>query len=44
MKALEVKALTKRYGSARGVEDLSFEIEKGEIFGCLEPNESIRQS
>lgn len=40
MKALEVNALTKRYGSARGVEDLSFEIEKGEIFGYLGPNGS----
>jgi len=40
MKALEVKALTKRYGSARGVEDLSFGIEKGEIFGYLGPNGS----
>jgi len=40
MKALEVKTLTKRYGSARGVEDLSFEIEKGEIFGYLGPNGS----
>jgi len=40
MRAVEVKALTKRYGSARGVEDLSFEIEKGEIFGYLGPNGS----
>lgn len=40
MKAVEVKALTKRYGSARGVEDLSFSIEKGEIFGYLGPNGS----
>ena len=40
MKALEVKALTKRYGSARGVEDLSFGIGKGEIFGYLGPNGS----
>lgn len=40
MKAVEVKALTKRYGSARGVEDLSFGIEKGEIFGYLGPNGS----
>jgi len=40
MKALEVKALTKRYGSARGIEDLSFSIEKGEIFGYLGPNGS----
>jgi ABC-2 type transport system ATP-binding protein len=40
MKVLEVKTLTKRYGSARGVEDLSFDIEKGEIFGYLGPNGS----
>jgi ABC-2 type transport system ATP-binding protein len=40
MKAIEVKSLTKRYGSARGVEDLSFSIEKGEIFGYLGPNGS----
>jgi len=40
MKALEVQALTKRYGSARGVEGLSFSIEKGEIFGYLGPNGS----
>jgi ABC-2 type transport system ATP-binding protein len=40
MKALEVKALTKRYGSARGVEGLSFSIEQGEIFGYLGPNGS----
>ncbi|MHC4558838.1 MAG: ABC transporter ATP-binding protein [Planctomycetota bacterium] len=40
MKAIEVKTLTKRYGSARGVEDLSFGIEKGEIFGYLGPNGS----
>jgi ABC-2 type transport system ATP-binding protein len=40
MKALEVKALTKWYGSSIGVEDLSFDIEKGEIFGYLGPNGS----
>ena len=40
MKAIEIKALTKSYGSARGVEDLSFDIEKGEIFGYLGPNGS----
>lgn len=40
MKAIEVKTLTKRYGSARGVEDLSFDIEKAEIFGYLGPNGS----
>ncbi|MHC4753223.1 MAG: ATP-binding cassette domain-containing protein [Planctomycetota bacterium] len=40
MKAIEVKILTKRYGSARGVEGLSFNIEEGEIFGYLGPNGS----
>ncbi len=40
MKAIEVETLTKRYGSARGVEDLSFAIERGEIFGYLGPNGS----
>lgn len=40
MKVLETISLTKRYGSARGVEDLSFSIEKGEIFGYLGPNGS----
>lgn len=40
MNAIEVKTLTKRYGKARGVEDLSFGIERGEIFGYLGPNGS----
>ncbi|HUT47474.1 MAG TPA: ABC transporter ATP-binding protein [Sedimentisphaerales bacterium] len=40
MKAIEVDTLTKWYGSARGVEDLSFGIEKAEIFGYLGPNGS----
>jgi len=40
MKAIEVKTLSKWYGSARGIEDLSFSIEKGEIFGYLGPNGS----
>jgi len=39
-KIIEIKALTKRYGKARGVEDLSFSIEKGEVFGYLGPNGS----
>lgn len=38
MKAIEVKALTKRYGKVRGFEDLSFEVAEGEIFGYLCPN------
>jgi beta-exotoxin I transport system ATP-binding protein len=40
MKAIEVQRLTKRYGSARGVEELSFSVERGEIFGYLGPNGS----
>ena len=40
VKSIEITALTKRYGSARGVEDLSFGIEKGEVFGYPGPNGS----
>ena len=40
MNTIECDALTKRYGAARGVEDLSFGIEEGEIFGYLGPNGS----
>jgi ABC-2 type transport system ATP-binding protein len=39
-KIIEIKALTKRYGRARGVGDLSFDIERGEVFGYLGPNGS----
>lgn len=35
---IEVKDLTKSYGNLRAVKDVSFEIEKGEIFGILGPN------
>ena len=40
MKPLEVNALTKWYGRSRGVEDVTFAIERGEIFGYLGPNGS----
>ncbi|MFE7062886.1 ABC transporter ATP-binding protein [Sutcliffiella sp. NPDC057660] len=36
--ALEVKNLTKRIGSKTIVNDVSFAVEKGEIFGLLGPN------
>ncbi|WP_223702218.1 ABC transporter ATP-binding protein [Sutcliffiella deserti] len=36
--ALEVKNLTKKIGSKTIVKDVSFEVEKGEIFGLLGPN------
>ena len=35
---IEVKHLTKRYGSTCAVSDLSFTIEKGRIYGFLGPN------
>lgn len=33
-----VDKLTKSYGSSRGIEDVSFEIAEGEVFGFLGPN------
>ncbi len=38
MSVIEVSNLTKDYGSGRGVFDVSFKIEKGEVFGFLGPN------
>lgn len=38
MSVIEVKNLTKDYGEGRGVFDVSFKIEKGEVFGFLGPN------
>lgn len=35
---LEIKNLTKTYGSHRGVEDVSLQVNEGEIFGFLGPN------
>lgn len=35
---IEVERLTKTYGDARGIEDISFTVEKGEILGFLGPN------
>ncbi len=40
MAALEVRSLTKWYGRTRGVDDVTFAIERGEIFGYLGPNGS----
>jgi ABC-2 type transport system ATP-binding protein len=40
MKLLEVNTLTKWYGRSRGVEDVTFAIERGEVFGYLGPNGS----
>ena len=36
--AIEATSLTKMYGHDRGVLDLSFKVERGEVFGFLGPN------
>ncbi|MBD5549702.1 MAG: ABC transporter ATP-binding protein [Lachnospiraceae bacterium] len=38
MAVVEVKHLTKKYGKHTAVEDLSFAVEKGQIYGFLGPN------
>lgn len=38
MSVIEVQNLTKDYGSGRGVFDVSFKVDKGEVFGFLGPN------
>ncbi|MDD1744417.1 MAG: ATP-binding cassette domain-containing protein [Candidatus Methanoperedens sp.] len=38
MNAIEVKNLTKQFGDLTAVNHISFEVEKGEIFGFLGPN------
>lgn len=38
MSAIEFTGLTKYYGDVRGVEELSFTVEEGEVFGFLGPN------
>jgi len=36
--AIITSGLTKRYGAARGIEDVTFEVERAEVFGFLGPN------
>ena len=36
--AIDTRGLTKRYGSARGVQDLTLTVHRGEVFGFLGPN------
>ncbi|MBK5188550.1 MAG: ATP-binding cassette domain-containing protein [Gemmatimonadaceae bacterium] len=36
--AIEVKHIVKRFGDFTAVDDISFEVERGEIFGLLGPN------
>ena len=38
MPAIETEGLSKRYGAHRGIEDVSFEVRPGEVFGFLGPN------
>ena len=38
MKLLEIKNVVKSYGSLKAVDQVSFDIQKGEIFGLLGPN------
>jgi ABC-2 type transport system ATP-binding protein len=38
MSIIEVNHLTKYYGKARGIVDVSFKVEEGEIFGFIGPN------
>ncbi len=40
MHVLEVQSLTKHYGSVVGIDDVTFAVERGEIFGYLGPNGS----
>jgi len=38
MNVIEINKLTKFYGKARGIIDVSFNVEEGEIFGFIGPN------
>src|SRR5260370_11573968 len=35
---IDAENLTKSYGSTRGIADVSFQVEEGEVFGFLGPN------
>lgn len=38
MNVIEIKNLTKSYGKARGIKNVSFNVQQGEIFGFIGPN------
>lgn len=38
MNVIEISSLTKNYGKSRGITDISFHVEEGEIFGFIGPN------
>src|SRR6266404_1853550 len=35
---IDVQSLTKRYGTKRGISNISFQVDEGEVFGFLGPN------
>ena len=35
---IEVEGLTKSYGGKRGIAEVSFQVEEGDVFGFLGPN------
>src|SRR5690348_3484382 len=37
-KIIETSSLTKTYGASRAINDVSFSVEEGEVFGFLGPN------
>ena len=39
--AIDTQGLTKRYGSARGVQDLTLSVLRGEVFGFLGPKGTV---
>ena len=38
MEAIEVDSLTKKFGNFKAIDNISFKVEEGEIFGFLGPN------
>jgi len=38
LNAIEVNSLTKKFGTSKAVDDISFNVQEGEIFGFLGPN------
>lgn len=40
--SVSLQSVTKRYGSFTAVDDLSFDVAKGEIYGFLGPNGPAR--
>jgi ABC-2 type transport system ATP-binding protein len=40
MRPIEVTHIAKSFGETQAISDVSFEVERGEIFGLLGPNEA----